>query len=167
MKDAVFIPINNEDNFEKNNKFPLQSMNPKDQDKFSKAQVEVSQPSKDEMGSFFSPNKIVKNTDSSSQNDAKLTEPTAQVLPYDFRPGALDIFGEVNGKSGSSENSVGPADEDFKYESENDLESILNVPSEYLGNVLEYVNLIINAQLLMKQIWVTLPYWRIFFYYRW
>ena len=147
LKDAVFIPINNENNFEKNNKFPSQSMNPKDQDKFSKPQVEVSQPTKDEMGSFFSPNKIVKNTDSSSQNDAKLTEPTAQVLPYDFRPGALDIFGEVKGKSGSSENSVGPTEEDFKYESENDLESILNVPSEYLGNVTGYIILIIHSQL--------------------
>ena len=120
-------------------------MNPKDDDKFSKIQVGVSKPSKDEMGSFFSPNKIVKSSDSSSQNDAKLTEPTAQVLPYDFRPGALDIFGEVNGKSGSSENIVGPTEEDFKYESENDLESILNVPSEYLGNVLRYDILIINA----------------------
>ena len=120
-------------------------MSPKDHGKFSKAQVEVSQHSKDEMGSFFSPNKIVKSSDSSSQNDAKLTEPTAQVLPYDFRPGALDIFGEVNGKSGSSESIVGPTEEDFKYESENDLESILNVPSEYLGNVLRYDILIINV----------------------
>ena len=139
-------------------------MSPKDQGKFSKAQVEVSQPSKDEMGSFFSPNKIVKSSDSSSQNDAKLTEPTAQVLPYDFRPGALDIFGEVKSKSESSENSLGPTEEDFKYESENDLESILNVPSEYLGNVLRYDILIINV---MKQIWLNLPYCFIFFSCRW
>ena len=139
-------------------------MSPKDQGKFSKAQVEVSQHSKDEMGSFFSPNKIVKSSDSSSQNDAKLTEPTAQVLPYDFRPGALDIFGEVKGKSGTSENVVGPTEEDFKYESENDLESILNVPSEYLGNVLRYDILIINV---MKQIWLNLPYCFIFFSCRW
>ena len=89
------------------------------------------------MGSFFSSNKIVKNPDSTSQNSAKVTEPTAQVLPYDFRPGALKIFGEVKkDENDNSENVIRPTEEDFKYESENDLESILNVPSEYAGKAL-------------------------------
>ena len=88
------------------------------------------------MGSFFNPNKIVKDADSLSKNSGKVTEPTAQVLPYDFRPSALNIFGEVKQKEqGTSENEIRPTEEDFKYESENDLESILNVPSEYTGNV--------------------------------
>ena len=86
------------------------------------------------MGSFFNPNKIVKDANSLSQNSGKVTEPTAQVLPYDFRPVDLNIFGEVKQKEeGISENDIRPTQEDFKYESENDLESILNVPSEYSG----------------------------------
>ena len=88
------------------------------------------------MGTFFNPNKIVNDADTNSQNNGKVTEPTAQVLPYDFRPSDLNIFGEVKQKEhGTSENEIRPTQEDFKYESENDLESILNVPSEYAGNV--------------------------------
>lgn len=106
--------------------------------------MEKPNPTKEEMGAFFSPNKVVKDSNSSPKNSGNGAEPTAQVLPYDFRPGSLDIFGEVNkGEGEESENSIHPTEEDFKYESENDLESILNVPSEYAGKVLKcYIFLI-------------------------
>ena len=112
--------------------------------KFSNAQIEIPKPTKEEMGAFFSPNKAVKNSNSSPKNGVKGAGPIAQVLPYDFRPGALNIFGEVNtGADEDSENSILPTEEDFKYESENDLESILNVPSEYAGKLLNcYIFLI-------------------------
>ena len=112
--------------------------------KFSKTQIEIPKPTKEKMGAFFSPNKVVKTSDSSHKSGAKGAEPTAQVLPYDFRPGALNIFGEVNKvEAEDSENSIRPTEEDFKYESENDLESILNVPSEYAGKLLNcYIFLI-------------------------
>ena len=135
-KDAIFIPINTESSFQGSDKFQSLSKQPNGHSKFTKTQIELPKANKDEMGSIFNYDKVVMANPSFPPSTIKAVEPTAQVLPYDFRPGSLDIFGEVKDKDmGGSNGATNAPEEDFKYESENDLESIINVPSDYAGKI--------------------------------
>ena len=140
LKDAIFIPINTESSFQGSDKFHAPSKQPNGHSKFTKTQIELPKSNKDDIGSVFNYDKVVMANPSFAPSTrvkpSKVVEPTAQVLPYDFRPGPLDIFGEVKGKNteGSKVANNVP-EEDFKYESENDLESLINVPSEYAGKI--------------------------------
>ena len=137
MKDAIFIPINTESSFKGGDKFHAPSQQPNGHSKFTNTQIELPKSNKDERGSIFNYDKVVMANPSFPPSTKNVVEPTAQVLPYDFRPGSLDIFGEVKDKKkGGSNVANNVPEEDFKYESENDLESIINVPSEYAGKII-------------------------------
>ena len=131
----MFIPINTESSFQDIDKFsaPVKKSQ-KPSSKFAKSQIELPKSNKEKAGTFFKPEKLVKPKPSLSPSTLETAKPTAQVLPYDFRPGSLDIFGEVKKQENNDSKNVEKVpEEDFKYESENDLESIIKVPSEYTG----------------------------------
>merc|ERR1712020_534357 len=90
--------------------------------------------------SLFRSEKLKGREQALKPGNPKSPEPTAQVLPYDFRPGNLNIFGEINDKDKIQDlkNIDNVPQDDFKYESETDLESIVKVPSEYSSGVNQY-----------------------------
>ena len=111
--------------------FEVSQKQNKEKRKFSISQDQTFNSNKAE--SLFRSEKLKGREQTSKPSKPKSPEPTAQVLPYDFRPGNLNIFGEINDKDKihSLKSIENVPQDDFKYESETDLESIVKVPSEY------------------------------------
>ena len=132
LQDAIFIPINAENSFNQGReKFEVSQTQTKEPNKFSFSQDQTFNSNKEE--SSFRSEKLKGREKTSKHVKPKSPEPTAQVLPYDFRPGNLNIFGEINDKDKiqNLKDIENVPQDDFKYESETDLESIVKVPSEY------------------------------------
>ena len=132
FQDAIFIPINAENSFNQGReKFKDPQKQTKEPKKFSHSHDQTFNSNKAQ--SSFRSEKLKGREQTSKPGKPKTPEPTAQVLPYDFRPGNLNIFGEINDKDKIQDlkNIDNVPQDDFKYESETDLESIVKVPSEY------------------------------------
>ena len=146
----VFIPINKEtasqtppsENTDVGNNryaFPSQPQNTPTQ----KIKPQFDPPSHDQnTNKFFGQfRKVTSEHPSSPPTTGKQIEPTAQVLPYEFRPGSLNIFGEVTNDDDTAGNAGNgnAVEENFKYESENDLESIIKVPSDFASGMMIFI----------------------------